>query len=116
LSSARDVALGKDFLKIKIFTLPSAPDLALDKDFFAECLQTGTRQSLYLGFFRKSMTSVTRLALGKGFFAECLEWTLGKANCICFYFSNQTFCAMFLHYVDLHVPFWDNYNSVFKSY
>jgi hypothetical protein len=50
LPSARDVALGKDFLKIKIFTLPSAPNLALGKDFFAECLCTGTRQSLYLGF------------------------------------------------------------------
>jgi hypothetical protein len=37
LPSARDVALGKDFLKIKIFTLPSAPYLALGKDFFAEC-------------------------------------------------------------------------------
>jgi hypothetical protein len=110
------VALGKDFLKIKIFTLPSAPDLALGKDFFAECQQSGTRQSLHLGFFRKSMPSVTRLALGKDFFAECLQWTLDKANCNCFYFSNQTFCAMFLHYVDLHVPFWDNYNIVFKSY
>jgi hypothetical protein len=38
------------FLKIKIFTLPSAPNLALGKDVFAECLRTGTRQSLYLGF------------------------------------------------------------------
>jgi hypothetical protein len=116
LPSAPDLALGKDFLKIKIFTLPSAPDLALGKDFFVECQQTGTRQSLHLGFFRKSMPSVTRLALDKDFFAECLQWTLGKANCNCFCFFNQTFCAMFLHYVDLHVPFWDNYNSVFKSY
>jgi hypothetical protein len=31
------------------------------------------------------------------------------------YFANQTFCVMFLHYVDLHVPFWDNYNIVFYS-
>jgi hypothetical protein len=23
---------------------------------------------------------------------------------------------MFLHYVDLHVPFWDNYNSVLFNY
>jgi hypothetical protein len=50
LPSARDVALGKDFLKIKIFTLPSSPKLALDKDVFVECLRIGTRQSLYLGF------------------------------------------------------------------
>ena len=33
-----------------------------------------------------------------------------------FYFANQTFCGMFLHYVDLHVSFWDNYNSVFYNY
>jgi hypothetical protein len=115
LPSARDVALGKDFLKIKIFTLPSAPDLALGKDLFAECQQIGTRQSLYLGFFRKPMSSVTRLALGKALFTECLLLTLGKAYFNFFYFSNQTFCDMFLHYVDLHVPFWDNYNSVFNS-
>jgi hypothetical protein len=50
LSSARDVAFDKDFLKIKIFILPSVPYLALGKDFFAECQETGTRQSLYLGF------------------------------------------------------------------
>jgi hypothetical protein len=115
LPSARDVALGKDFLKIKIFTLPSAPDLAHDKDFFAECQQTGTRQSLYLGFFRKPMPSVTRLALDKALFTECLLLTLGKAYFNFFYFFNQTFCDMFLHYVDLHVLFWDNYNSVFNS-
>jgi hypothetical protein len=30
-----------------------------------------------------------------------------------FYFAHQTFCGMFLHYVNLHVPFWDNYKSVF---
>jgi hypothetical protein len=32
-----------------------------------------------------------------------------------FYFVYQTFYGMFLHYVDLHVPFWDNYNSIFNS-
>jgi hypothetical protein len=32
-----------------------------------------------------------------------------------FYFVHQTFCGIFLHYVDLHVLFWDNYNSVFNS-
>jgi hypothetical protein len=31
------------------------------------------------------------------------------------HFGHQTFCGMFLHYVDLHVPFWDNYNSVCNS-
>jgi hypothetical protein len=29
-----------------------------------------------------------------------------------FYFFSQTFCGMFLHYVDLHVSFVDNYNRV----
>jgi hypothetical protein len=65
LPSARDLALDKDFLKIKKFTLLSAPDLALGKDLFAECQLTGTRQRLDLGFFRKSMSSAKRLALGK---------------------------------------------------
>jgi hypothetical protein len=53
-------------------------------------------------------------ALGKELFTECLLWTLGK---IYFYFLNfvhQTFCGMFLQYVDLHVSFVDNYNRVFN--
>jgi hypothetical protein len=33
---------------------------------------------------------------------------------IFFYFVSQTFCGMFLHYVDLHVSFVDNYNRVFN--
>jgi hypothetical protein len=49
-TSLPSAALGKDFLKIKIFTLPSAPNLALGKDVFVECLRIGTRQILYLGF------------------------------------------------------------------
>jgi hypothetical protein len=32
-----------------------------------------------------------------------------------FDFVSQTFCGMFLHYVDLHVSFVDNYNIVFNS-
>jgi hypothetical protein len=51
----------------------------------------------------------------KKVFTECLLWTLGKAYFYVFNFGNQTFCGMFLHYVDLHVPFWDNYNSVFNN-
>jgi hypothetical protein len=39
-----------------------------------------------------------------------------SANYIFFSFANQTFCGMFIHYVDLHVPFWDNYKSVFYNY
>jgi hypothetical protein len=37
-----------------------------------------------------------------------------KAYFYFFKFGNQTFCGMLLHYVDLHVPFWDNYNRVFN--
>jgi hypothetical protein len=48
-----------------------------------------------------SLSSALRSTLGRASFAECPRWTLDK---VYFYFANQTFCAMFLHYVDLHVP------------
>jgi hypothetical protein len=60
-----------------------------------------------------SLPSVNQLTLGKGLFTECLLWALGKVYFYFLNFINQTFCGMFLHYVDLHVPFRDNYNSVF---
>jgi hypothetical protein len=42
------------------------------------------------------------------------DWTaLGKVYFIFFIFGNQTFCGVFLHYVDLQVPFWYNYKNVF---
>jgi hypothetical protein len=63
-----------------------------------------------------SMPSVPRLTLDRASCAECPCWTLGKVFFLFFYFANQTFCGMFLHYVDLHVPFWDNYKSVFYNY
>jgi hypothetical protein len=63
---------------------------------------------------KESLPSAKNLALGKDLFTECLLWTLGKAYFYFFNFGNQTFCGMFLHYVDLHVPFWDNYNRVFN--
>ena len=49
-------------------------------------------------------------------FAECPMQTLGKAYFYFFYFGHQTFCGVFLHYVDLQVPFWYNYKSVFYNY
>jgi hypothetical protein len=61
-----------------------------------------------------SLPSAPSMTLGKASFVECPSWTLGKVYI--FYFANQTFCGMFLHYVDLHVPFWDNYKSVFYNY
>ena len=59
-----------------------------------------------------SLRSVNQLALGKDLFTECLFWALGKVYFYFLNFGNQTFCGMFLYYVDLHVPFWDNYNNV----
>jgi hypothetical protein len=51
LPSARDAALGKDFLKIKIFILPSAPNLALGKIFFTECLMLTLGKANFNYFF-----------------------------------------------------------------
>jgi hypothetical protein len=62
-----------------------------------------------------SLPSVNQLTLGKDLFTECLFWALDKVYFYFFNFDNQTFCGMFLHYVDLHVLFWNNYNSVFNS-
>jgi hypothetical protein len=50
-----------------------------------------------------------RSTLDRVGFVECPSSTLGKVYFYFFYFTNQTFCGMLLHYVDLHVPFWDNY-------
>jgi hypothetical protein len=79
--------------------LPSARSLALGKVVFAECPLGDTRQI----FFYYSLLSVNQLTLGKGYFAECYFWTLGKLYF--YFFPNQNFCGMFLHYIDLHVPF-----------
>jgi hypothetical protein len=45
-------------------------------------------------------------------FVECHLLTLGKVYFHFLNFVSQTFCGMFLHYVDLHVSFVDNYNIV----
>jgi hypothetical protein len=99
------------------------------KIYFAECQIAGTRQSylcraptdkhstkVALIIFKNVVPSVLRMTLGRASFAECLTWALGKVYFYFFYFANQTFCGMLLHYVDLHVPFWDNYKSVFYNY
>jgi hypothetical protein len=102
LPSARDLALDKDFFfKILKYSLPSARSLTLGKEDFAECPLGGTRQIC----FHNSLSSVNQLALGKPAFAECHLWTLDKVHFYFFYFPYQIFCGMFLHYIDLHVPF-----------
>jgi hypothetical protein len=60
--------------------------------FFAECQIVGTRQ--------RTLCRVSSLDTRQSIF-------------LFFYFVYQTFCGMFLHYVDLHVSFVDNYNRVF---
>jgi hypothetical protein len=60
---------------------------------FAECQIGDTRQILFYNSFDKD------------YFAECHLWTLDKAYFYLFYFPNQNFCGVFLHYIDLHVPF-----------
>jgi hypothetical protein len=61
LPSARDLALGKDFLKILKYSFPSARSLALGKVSFAECQLDDTRQRI----FYNPLSSVSPLALGK---------------------------------------------------
>jgi hypothetical protein len=61
--------------------------------FFAECQIVGTRQS--------SLCRVSSLDTRQSIF-------------LFFYFVSQTFCRVFLHYVDLHVSFVDNYNRFFN--
>jgi hypothetical protein len=88
---------------------------------FAEC-QTlgkgGARQRAVRGRPKADgrQPSAKYWALGKERFTECLLWTLGKAYFYFLDFVHQTFCGMFLHYVDLHVSFVDNYNRVFNRY
>jgi hypothetical protein len=64
---------------------------------------------------RQSLPSVKYLALGKESLCRVSYVDTRQSIFLFFYFGHQTFCGMFLHYVDLHVPFWDNYNSVFYS-
>jgi hypothetical protein len=106
-------------------------------------VKLGSRQRASLPSARHSAQDPTRqrlvwVALGKGPSAAvpkltvvslCREPRVGtRQRTLCwvssldtrqnifsfFYFVSQTFCGMFLHYVDLHVSFVDNYNRVFN--
>jgi hypothetical protein len=111
---------------------------SLGKEFFAKCR---TRQSYTLSnipVYREYDTQY-RLTLGKGhqqpsiadgrYLCQapdiatrqtmlCRVSTLDTRQSIFLFFpfSNQTFCGLFLHYVDLHVPFWHNYKNVCYNY
>jgi hypothetical protein len=52
-----------------------------------------------------SLPSVKYLALGKEGLYRVSSVDTRQSIFLFFYFGHQTFCGMFLHYVDLHVPF-----------
>jgi hypothetical protein len=108
LSAKTRLPSGKHSAKAALGKGPSAAVLKL----MAVSLCQGLRSALDK---EASLPSAKYLTLGKELFTECLLWTLSKGYFYFFNFGNQTFCAMFLHYVDLHVPFWDNYNRVFNT-
>jgi hypothetical protein len=98
---------------------------SVNETVFAECQIAGTRQrplcrvstdkhSTKCVF--RFLSSASRLVHDKEHFAECHCLTLGEVYFYFFYFANQTFCGMLLHYVDLYVPFWHNYKSVSYNY
>jgi hypothetical protein len=81
--------------------------MTLGKMYFAEC------HSLTLSK-EDSLSSVNRMTLDKAFFTECLFWVFGKIH-FYFLFSQPNFLWYVPTLGNLHVPFWDNYNSVFYS-
>jgi hypothetical protein len=89
---------------------PSAAVLKLTAVSFCREPRTGTRQ---IGFFAECQILGTRQRRLRRVSSIDTRQTIFL---FFFHFGHQTFCGMFLHYVDLHVPFWDNYNSVCNSY
>jgi hypothetical protein len=81
-------------LKLTAVSLYREPRIGTrQRGFIAECQILGTRQ--------RTLCRVSSLTLGKVYF-YFLD------------FVSQIFCGMFLHYVDLHASFVDNYNRVFN--
>jgi hypothetical protein len=60
-----------------------------------------------------SLLSVNLLILGKSVFCRVFFLTLGKSIYLFFSFSYQNFCALFLHYVNIHVLTLYTLNIVF---
>jgi hypothetical protein len=98
LSAKTRLSSGRHSAKATLGKGPSSTVLKLT----AVSLCRGPRSTLGK---EASLPSAKYLALGKALFTECLLWTLSKTCFYFFNFGNQTFCGMFLHYVDLHVPF-----------
>jgi hypothetical protein len=92
------VALGKGssatVIKLTAVSLCRGPRVGTrQKGFFAECQIFDTRQ--------RTLCRVSSLDTRQSIF-------------LFFRFCLQTFCGMFLHFVDLHVSFVDNYRRVFN--
>jgi hypothetical protein len=75
---------------------------------FVECQIGDTRQRLHC----ECRPGDTQQRLIYTSLPSVISWHSAKYICIFFCFEHQTFCGLFLHYVDLHVPFGDNYNCV----
>jgi hypothetical protein len=95
--------------------------LALGKDCFAECQtlgKDGSRQRAVSGRLQLTAVSLYRVPhIGhstKDALPSVFSRHSAKYIFIFFYFVSQTFCGMFLHYVDLYLSFVDNYNRVFN--
>jgi hypothetical protein len=131
LSSA---TLGKVLLSV---TITFTESMTLGKDLFVECQTLDERQRSAKSRQQPSIADSRYLCrvskVGtrqRSYFVECrpprhsVNYVLPSAYLghsakyifIFFSFSKQTFCGLFLHYVDLHVPFWHNYKSGCYNY
>jgi hypothetical protein len=107
----------------------------LGKDNFVECQTLGEQRRSAKVCQQPSIVDGRYLCrvlsfgtVQRSFFVECLTsdtqpsmlcrvpFLDTRQSIFLFFFPNQTFCGMFLHYVDLHIPFWHNYKSVFYNY
>jgi hypothetical protein len=94
---------------------------ALGKDCFAKSQtlsKDGSRQRVVSGRLQLTAVSLCRVPnighSAKDALPSVFSRHSAKYIFIFFYFVSQTFCGMFLHYVDLYVSFVDNYNRVFN--
>jgi hypothetical protein len=94
---------------------------ALGKNCFAESQtlgKDGSRQRAVSGRLQLTAVSLCRVPnighSAKDTLPSVFSRHSAKYIFIFFYFVSQTFCGMFLHYVDLYLSFVDNYNRVFN--
>jgi hypothetical protein len=106
----------------------------LGKEVFADCQTLGERRRSAKGRQQPSIADSRYHCRAsnfsthqRSFFDECLTSDTRRSilcrvpfvntrQSIFLFFLNQTFCGMFIHYIDLHVPFWHNYKSIFYNY